>query len=605
MKKFYSLIVCAIMAMASMTASADWYLLGSDNGWSTSNDWKFTDNGDGTFVLLNKTITGKFKISDGTWADNATFGGGGAISIGSTYQLYNPGGDIAVGGALTCSKITFNPTAKTLYLEGEQAKFEITSDIYIRGAISGSDWPAVDAWKFTKESEYVYTLTDKTLSGEFKIADADWGAINYGSNGGNPVIGVPYSLVSGGGNIYIDETYCSKITVTFDESGNATLLLSGEVPGLYIVGDMTKNAAGDGWQFVDDYKLTHDGNGVYSISDIELAGPFKIASPDWATYNFGGQSDNQVIELGQTTTLLNSGDSKNLLTSGTYVCTKITVDTTVPSVMIEGSIKAEDPDTPYEALYIIGDFNNWDYANPDGRLLPTGKADTFGATGLVITAAAGAEFSNWLLYTGLGQIGVYGNESDATESTLEGSLKAGEEGWAGIAPGVYDVEVYLPKLAETATYKFTKTAEVYTWRFYFDNTLSNWENVYAYVWTDEADYYPLGMWPGTWMWAGADGLREVSFVTTKELSSPKVIFSNGTDAQSPDLDLVNGAKYNVEKMIEDDVTGLETIETATASRYVVYNLQGVKVMDVEDASAINTLPAGLYIINGHKVALRK
>ena len=37
--------------------------------------------------------------------------------------------------------------------------------------------------------------------------------------------------------------------------------------------------------------------------------------------------------------------------------------------------------------------------------------------------------------------------------------------------------------------------------------------------------------------------------------------------------------------------------------YTVYNLQGVKVLQTEDAAAVNALPKGIYIVNGKKIAI--
>lgn len=38
--------------------------------------------------------------------------------------------------------------------------------------------------------------------------------------------------------------------------------------------------------------------------------------------------------------------------------------------------------------------------------------------------------------------------------------------------------------------------------------------------------------------------------------------------------------------------------------FTVYNLQGIKVLETEDAGAVKSLPKGLYIINGNKVVIR-
>lgn len=53
-----------------------------------------------------------------------------------------------------------------------------------------------------------------------------------------------------------------------------------------------------------------------------------------------------------------------------------------------------------------------------------------------------------------------------------------------------------------------------------------------------------------------------------------------------------------------ETTGVEVVAPAVeSSRIVVYSLLGVKVLDTDDASQLNTLKKGIYIVNGKKVAL--
>ena len=130
------------------------------------------------------------------------------------------------------------------------------SGIFLRGGMNS--WGADPDWEFqTTDNEGVYTLVNKSLSGQFKVADANWSdACNFGAmKGAVPQLGKPFSLVSGGssGNIDLgDVTYtCSKITLTIDGEGAASLLLegsqeeAGEVTEVYVMGNNT------GWDFND------------------------------------------------------------------------------------------------------------------------------------------------------------------------------------------------------------------------------------------------------------------------------------------------------------------------------------------------------------------
>ena len=73
------------------------------------------------------------------------------------------------------------------------------ADIFLRGSVNG--WGASDDFKFATSDNVVYTLEKSfDLFGEFKFADANWGADNYGSGGGAVELDTPLKLAPGGGN---------------------------------------------------------------------------------------------------------------------------------------------------------------------------------------------------------------------------------------------------------------------------------------------------------------------------------------------------------------------------------------------------------------------
>ena len=82
-------------------------------------------------------------------------------------------------------KLVVDLEAKTMTLVGEGTVKDVF-DIYLRGEISG--WEATEAYKFaytgvSSFGEQMYELIlSEGLTGEFKIADASWGEINYGAN---------------------------------------------------------------------------------------------------------------------------------------------------------------------------------------------------------------------------------------------------------------------------------------------------------------------------------------------------------------------------------------------------------------------------------------
>ena len=64
---------------------------------------------------------------------------------------------------------------------------------------------------------------------------------------------------------------------------------------------------------------------------------------------------------------------------------------------------------------------------------------------------------------------------------------------------------------------------------------------------------------------------------------------------------IAGAKYTF--YVKND-TGIEEIIPESNNCWNVYNAQGIKILQTDDATKINSLPKGLYIINGEKIYIK-
>ncbi|MBR5639765.1 MAG: T9SS type A sorting domain-containing protein [Muribaculaceae bacterium] len=198
----------------------------------------------------------------------------------------------------------------------------VASGIYLRGEVNS--WGAVSEWEFSDEGDGVYTLYNKTLSGAFKVADANWSsACNYGSNGTSAMIDTPYALVLGtndniscGGNTYV----CKKIILTI-ANGSATLLLQSDddetgLTSVYVIGD------NNGWNYMDtsgELQLTE--NNIFTGQVTMSAGEDGFCH--WRIYQrlgmvgvWGAESD--LTGDNTSGTLIKGSTSKVSTASGTY-----------------------------------------------------------------------------------------------------------------------------------------------------------------------------------------------------------------------------------------------------------------------------------------------
>lgn len=83
-------------------------------------------------------------------------------------------------------------------------------------------------------------------------------------------------------------------------------------------------------------------------------------------------------------------------------------------------------------------------------------------------------------------------------------------------------------------------------------------------------------------WAGEDGFKTIAF-NLASIAPAATFYIN-----------------NVVVLVPEG-TGVEAIESIHPANSAVYNMQGVKVLD--NANELNSLPKGIYIVNGKKIAL--
>ena len=131
---------------------------------------------------------------------------------------------------------------------------------------------------------------------------------------------------------------------------------------------------------------------------------------------------------------------------------------------------------------------------------------------------------------------------------------------------------------KTGEATFTKVAALSktTVTFYFDNSISNWSAVNAYIYSD-ADEEIIGGWPGQPMVYNEEtGYYVYSFETDLDYKQLNVIFNNGAGAQTADnVKIRNNGVYNVNGFV--DLSGVDYIYSDKNAEPEYYNLQGIRI----------------------------
>ena len=138
------------------------YLRGEVNSWGAVSDWEFSDEGGGTYVLYDKTLSGAFKVADSGWSSACNYGSNGtSVQMGVPYSLVLGTNDNISSGGNTyyCARIilTINDGAATLLLESDDDDTGLTS-VYVIGDNNG--------WNYMDASGQLQLVEGKTFKGQ-------------------------------------------------------------------------------------------------------------------------------------------------------------------------------------------------------------------------------------------------------------------------------------------------------------------------------------------------------------------------------------------------------------------------------------------------------
>lgn len=185
MKKFYAF---AVAVAAALSMNAQLYVVGSGSigetalGWTPEAPYTVEAGANGYEFTLTQPNGGvKMSTAMGDWT---AFNGGALYAnlteenLGQAVALENNGDPNIMFPWVGDWKCVVAADFSTITVTALSEKPQGPAEVYIRGGMN--DWGASDEWKFQTTDGVNYSLECAIATGvEFKIADANWGSINY------------------------------------------------------------------------------------------------------------------------------------------------------------------------------------------------------------------------------------------------------------------------------------------------------------------------------------------------------------------------------------------------------------------------------------------
>ena len=319
MKKL--LLSLAAVAMTATLSAEPLYFCGEFQSWDPANPVVVNPGADGSYEFTMSDLA-KFKMST-AMGDWDTFNAG---ALGTTETMTAPGTFSLVTTGL--DQVLPWTGEWTVKVDAARTSMTITTttpkpdgvQIYLRGTMNGWNSPA--DWQFTTTDGDLYELKDVTIaqSDKFKVADANWGSINYGGANGM-VPGQSYTLFFNANDCDLAVDFTGD--VKFRLSTLEILFEAHEITPpqpiskeLYIVGDNYGN-----WtETAEEYHFTKSENVYTLVMPNGIQGEWKIWNGTW-NYTFGQGGEPIVLGSNEVWFDSSSNFSLNTLYETTVVLT--------------------------------------------------------------------------------------------------------------------------------------------------------------------------------------------------------------------------------------------------------------------------------------------
>ena len=198
--------------------------------------------------------------------------------------------------------------------------------------------------------------------------------------------------------------------------------------GIYLRGEI------NGWGADPDWEFSKISDSEFVLYNKTLSGAFKVADASWsASCNYG--SNGSGITMDVPYALVSGTDTNISCGSLSFPCSEIrlTVENGAATLLLSPNTSVQG----LSAVYMVGDFNAWNYMGTTGKLTLDISDNLF--KGQVALTAGPDGLSRWMIYQRLALAGAWGLPEDATAPTSEGKLVAGQKGLVASEVGLYDV----------------------------------------------------------------------------------------------------------------------------------------------------------------------
>ena len=254
-------------------------------------------------------------------------------------------------------------------------------DVYLRGAHNG--WGTGNEWKFAQNgTTWTLEVPAASITGEFKIADANWGTINLGGGGTNIQLGKEVSLSQNGGNMKLGSkgdysklifTVTNKTKLVVTGSNDEVVVTYPEK--VYLLGHIDGITA---WAPNSAVTVASIGEGVYKAVDVTIAnsgdgyGYFAFAenksanASDWDGLGtrYGAASEDALVEVGGEYKMVKGTNSWKLAV-GMY---DLTLDLVNSKLFVSESTTAIDEVAADNAAVEYYNLQGVKVANPENGI---------------------------------------------------------------------------------------------------------------------------------------------------------------------------------------------------------------------------------------------